>query len=43
MNGRDERIRAAVIIAPAIGLAFTPERLAVVTEPMQLRHGGRIR
>lgn len=33
---RDERIRAAVIAAPAIGFTFTPERLARVTVPVQL-------
>lgn len=38
---RDERIRAAVIVAPAIGFAFTPERLVRVTAPMQLWRAGK--
>jgi len=40
IDRRDERIRAAVIVAPAIGFAFTPERLAEVTAPMQLWRAG---
>jgi predicted dienelactone hydrolase len=35
----DPRIAAAVIAAPAIGYAFTPEALATVTAPIQLWRG----
>lgn len=34
--GRDPRIKAAVIAAPGLGLAFTDESLAKVTIPVQL-------
>ena len=33
---RDARVKAAVIAAPALGLSFTDESLAVVTIPVQL-------
>ena len=38
---RDDRIRAAVIAAPALGFTFTPERLARVTVAVQLWRAGQ--
>ncbi|RZJ96565.1 MAG: dienelactone hydrolase [Brevundimonas sp.] len=35
-EARDDRIRAAVIAAPALGFAFTPDSLKSVTIPVQL-------
>jgi len=34
--GRDARVRAAVVVAPALGFTFTPESLAAVSVPIQL-------
>ena len=34
--GRDARVRAAVVVAPALGFSFTPESLAAVSVPIQL-------
>jgi len=33
---RDPRVRAAVVVAPALGFTFTPESLAAVSVPIQL-------
>ena len=33
---RDSRVRAAVVMAPALGFTFTPESLAAVSVPVQL-------
>ena len=35
-SGRDARVRAAVVVAPALGFAFTKESLAAVAVPIQL-------
>ncbi len=35
-SGRDERVRSAVVAAPALGFTFTPESLAAVSVPIQL-------
>lgn len=35
-GGKDARIKAAVVAAPALGFAFTPEGLKEVTMPVQL-------
>lgn len=34
--GRDARVRAAVVVAPALGFTFTQESLAAVSVPIQL-------
>ena len=34
--GRDTRVRAAVVVAPALGFTFTQESLAAVSVPIQL-------
>jgi predicted dienelactone hydrolase len=39
ISGPDPRIRAAVIAAPALGFAFTPETLARIAIPVQLWRG----
>ncbi|MBC7954420.1 MAG: dienelactone hydrolase family protein [Cytophagales bacterium] len=36
LSGRDARVRAAVVAAPALGFTFTQESLAAVTVPIQL-------
>ncbi|HEY0832709.1 MAG TPA: hypothetical protein VGE72_02270 [Azospirillum sp.] len=41
VQGRDARIRAAVLAAPALGTAFAPSGLAEVTLPVQLWRGAR--
>lgn len=39
-NARDDRIKAAVIAAPALGYAFTSKSLAEITIPVQLWRAG---
>jgi len=36
LSGRDPRVRAAVVVAPALGFTFSRESLAAVTVPVQL-------
>lgn len=40
-EARDDRIRAAVVAAPALGLSFTPESLRAVAVPVQMWRAGR--
>ncbi len=35
-SGRDARVRAAVVVAPALGFTFTKESLAAISVPVQL-------
>ncbi len=35
-GGRDPRVRAAVVVAPALGFTFTAESLAAISVPIQL-------